>query len=226
MKTKLLGKKESIFILLLLAIVCILCFTQFLISLVSISDCVNMYKLSTNIPNSYFKEFNVIKVVSILTMCFTMLSFLLSLLILLIRKIEIRRAFLISIFTILFLSVVFFFIIKFTAGEEYSILYDYASGGISEGKYMIFSIENDFIQRNIYLLFSMVLVLIMSFISFYLSNILYSNEETDKSKNQEENFVKTTAEQELENEIEKMKTRLRIKDLEKEYLNLKTKLDE
>lgn len=226
MQNKILGKKESIFIISLLTIVCILCFVQFIISLVSISDFVNMIKMALGLPSNSFKELNVLKAVSILIMSFAILLLLLSFILLFIRKQEVKRIILITIFTVLFLCVTFFFIIKFTAGEEYSILYDYAMNNLEEEQYIEYNVGYDFVYRNIYLLAGIGIISIITFANFHLSNLIYEKEPNIEAEAQEETTAKTSAELELENEIEKMRGRLRIKDLEKEYLALKTKLDE
>ena len=222
MKNKILGKKESIFIISLLTIVCILLVVQFIISLVSISDVANMMKLL--LGGEYFKDFNVLRAVSILMIILILFSLLISFTLLFIKKEEIKRALLITVLTILFLCVIFFFVMRFVTGEEYDVALDSSMNETTDGQ-INYQIKDDLLNRHIYLLSSIGIVAVIIFTNFHLSNLIFSAVQNDDEKN-EGNIEKTEAELELENEINKMKVRLRIKDLEKEYLKLKTKLDE
>lgn len=97
---------------------------------------------------------------------------------------------------------------------------------LEEEQYIEYNVGYDFVYRNIYLLAGIGIISIITFANFHLSNLIYEKEPNIEAEAQEETTAKTSAELELENEIEKMRGRLRIKDLEKEYLALKTKLDE
>lgn len=221
MKNTLLGKPEKIFLLSTLAIVYILCLVKFFISFSNFSTVANLMEMDSEIYLSYGKMMSTIsttKIVSIVSVCCSIIGLLLPFSFLLIKNTQIRKNLFIACITISSLIILFFFVCRFTVGDLYT--FKNFSDDSYYYSYSAYDFLYSFMFNLIYLLISSVLSVVISYISLSLSNDIFGEKQEAK------NEIKSTEEQYLSVEIEKLKSQVRIKNLEKEYLNLKSQLEE
>lgn len=221
---KLLGKREKIFALITLAIINILCVVKFLITFVKECNLINqLMKIEDSIFYTGLGELTYAKVFMIICICFAIALFLYSFSFLFIKNKLVKRNLMIISFTIVFLIIMYYFVSRYTCGDFYSkdIFLDDGT------KQYVYSFAYEFHKNAIFMLVSVVISLICCFLNFSISNDVFDKNINDSNYNVDEtNQQKTKEEEILSDEIEKLKTRLRIKDLESEYLSLKSKLDE
>lgn len=216
MKNKIvLGKKESLFLIISLSITSILFITDFIINFSDFSNMVNLLLLDD--PTIHIKNFDTYKVVLIFILVFCLISFVLSLIFLAIRNKTAKSVILIINITLLALIFAFYFVIKFSNGNSASL---YTMGNYDD--YSTFSYNNYLISTGSSLLISAFISILTSIISFKISNQIFIESEENISKVDEN---KSVAELDLENGIEKLESQIRIKNLEKEYVKLKNELD-
>lgn len=210
-----LGKKESLFLIISLSIISILFITNFIINFSDFSNLINLLLLDD--PTMYIKNFNTYKVVLIFILILCLISFVLSFVFLAIRNKTAKSVILIINITLLALIFAFYFVIKFSNGNSASL---YAMGNFDD--YSTFSYNDYLISTGSSLLISSFISIVTSVISFNISNQFFRKSEENKHKSEEN---KTVAELDLESGIEKLKSQIRIKNLEKEYIKLKNELD-
>lgn len=210
-----LGKKESLFFIISISIISILFITNFIINFSDFSNLINLLLLDD--PTMYIKNFNTYKVVLIFILILCLISFVLSFVFLAIRNKTAKSVILIINITLLALIFAFYFVIKFSNGNSASL---YAMGNFDD--YSTFSYNDYLISTGSSLLISSFISIVTSVISFNISNQFFRKSEENKHKSEEN---KTVAELDLESGIEKLKSQIRIKNLEKEYIKLKNELD-
>ena len=219
------GKRESLFTIFCLSIFNILCLIEFFINFSNINKIIDLLKLS----NQYYDtaQIGLFKFVTILLICFTISAFIISFVFIAIKDNNVKKLLLITEFMLITLIFVFYFILVFNNNvydlESYSNIN-------STNETIEYTIKILFFSNASYLIYSNIFIVLSTFASFHYSNLLYEENRTDEQiKNQDDSEInnkKSQTEACLENEIEKLKSKIRIKDLEKEYLSLKNKLDE
>ena len=148
---------------------------------------------------------------------FCIISFILSFIFLTLRNRTAKSAILIVNVTLLVLIYAFYFTIKFSNGNMFSLF-----AGVA-GDYSSIIFNDYIISEGVSLLISVGISFVNSILSFNLSNQIFGKNRENKNEIDEN---KSVAELDLENGIEKLKSQIRIKNLEKEYLKLKSELDE
>ena len=209
MNTKILGKKECFFIIIGLSLISILAIVKFIIALAKISNFVSLANSANTFEGLSLSEFNTYRAILIVMLCFSFISFIISFIFLAIRNKNANNALLIINMTILVLISLFYFVIKYSCGELFSI-------NATNSMYIL---NAYIIDQGLYLMLSTVISVVVSLTAFKLSILIYENKKSDN------NIVKTETELELENEIEKLKSQIRIKKLEEEYVKLKNEVD-
>lgn len=212
MKSNIFGKKESLFATISLAIFCILCLIKFIIAISKISNFVDYSGLLEEVPLS---SFNTFRAVSIVALCFSIVSFIISFVLLAVRNKNVNSALMIINFTLLILIVIFFFTIRFSCGELLDL------NNLEDEMYFI---NNYLINQCWYVILSSIITSVISVINYHMSNLIY-NSKKKEVKETSANIIKSETELELESGIEKLKSQIRIKNLEKEYVKLKGELD-
>lgn len=225
---KILGKREKIFALIGLVIVNVLCVVKFLITFIKECNLINYLSVRLeDYGDINFSNLNYAKVIMVISICFAMLLLLFSFIFLFIKNKTMKRNLLIVSFTIILLVVIFYFNSRFICGDYYTIaMYE------TENYSMVYLYDYayEFHKNALFMLASLILSLISCFVNFSLSNDIFDKEVNaskvdSESKEDEQNNQATKEEEILNDEINKLKAKLRIKDLESEYLTLKSKLD-
>ena len=212
MNTKILGKKEYLFIIMGLSLISILAIVKFIIALAKISNFVSLANSANTFEGISLSEFNTYRAILIVMLCFSFISLIISFIFLAIRNKNANNALLIINMTILVLISLFYFVIRYSCGELFSMN--------SSSMYLL----NDYIvDQGLYLMLSTVISVVVSLTAFKLSVMIYENKKSNVIK--DSNFIKTETEIELENGIEKLKSQIRIKKLEEEYVRLKNEVD-
>ena len=88
----------------------------------------------------------------------------------------------------------------------------------------MYFINNYLINQCWYVILSSIITSVISVINYHMSNLIY-NSKKKEVKETSANIIKSETELELESGIEKLKSQIRIKNLEKEYVKLKGELD-
>ena len=224
---KIMGKREKVFALLALFIVNVLCLVKFLISFIRECKLINLIERvysSDYVEYAEYVDFgsiDYIKVIMIIICCLAMVALLISLAHLFIKNANVKRGVLIVMFAILTLGIIFFFVSRLACGDVYSKKVLFAS----DDYYYLKKFGYEFHINAVYLIVSFVISLLISFIAFSLSNE-YSNDQDKISKDEDVKTFDSEEERVLNEEINKLKAKIKIKDLESEYLKLKSKLDE
>lgn len=213
MNTKILGKKEYLFIIMGLSLISILAIVKFIIALAKISNFVSLANSANTFEGISLSEFNTYRAILIVMLCFSFISLIISFIFLAIRNKNANNALLIINMTILVLISLFYFVIKYSCGELFSI-------NTTDSMYIL---NAYIIDQGLYLMLSTVISVVVSLTAFKLSVMIYENKKSNVIK--DSNFIKTDTEIELENEIEKLKSQIRIKKLEEEYVRLKNEVD-
>ncbi len=215
MQKRILDKRESIIIIIFLTIISILCFVKFIIDYIDISESLKL--LQQSYDSLQLSNINIIKFISIFALVLCMILFLSTFVPLFIKNINVKRVLLLS--TIIFCAtcIVFYFILLFYLGD---------GSNLDSEEFLTYMIESQFVDNFSYLISPIILIVLLCFSSFYLSNLLFDKEKVVDQISTESATDKPIQEKTLEVEIEKLKSQLRIKDLEKEYMRLKGKLDE
>ena len=216
---KIMRKREKIFALIALVVINVLCVVKFLITFVRECKLVDYLSILDYYNDINFGSLDYIKVIMIIGICLTVLLSLISLSLLMIKNHDTKRALLIISITMVLLVIIFYFVSRFICGdyftvamfetENYEMLY-------------LYDFAYKFHINAIYMLISLVISLISCFVTFSLSNDFFNKEpknkqETENNENNEEDV--------LTYEIKKLKAQIRIKNLESEYLKLKSELD-
>ena len=143
-----------------------------------------------------------------------------SLIILLIKNRNWRGNIIITVIAFI-LVVVFYFICKFTSGR---CLSNISNNSTTEAQIvaLLQFFTNNYLNSYFYLIVSLIISIITLFISHSLACEIY----LDNNKKETEDNNISIEEESIMKEIKSLKAKLRIKDLENEYLNLKAKLDE
>lgn len=212
---KTLTKSEKIFTLIALLIANVLCIVKFFIGFIKQSNLINWLERTDDFAGSGNLSF--LKVILIVSVIVAILLIITSLLILLIKNRNLRGNIIISIITFLMMVVCFYFIGKFVSGEFFSI--KTFTDNTSENAYML---EYAYLQQALYLIASLLITLATALISHSIACEIYS----DNNKMETGDSNVSIEEESIIEEIKSLKAKLRIKDLENEYLNLKAKLDE
>ena len=220
---KMLGISEKIFILFVLFAISILSVVKFIIAFVKESNLINLIAIDEG-EDVNFSSITYIKVVIIMILCLVILLMMTSFVYLAVKRVKVKRIILVSGLFLILLIFVNFFVVRFSCGEMYSkamFLESY------DGEVLItFGVE--YCRHALYLLLAAVISIIMHFVSFSLSNEYFKDQEEDVNNIQIEDGSNNITEEEkiLSEEIAKLKAKVKIKDLESEYLKLKAKLDE
>ncbi len=217
---KMLGIREKIFILVALFVTSVLSLVRFIIAFARECNLINEtsnYEYIDEIID--FSSINYIKVIMIMLICLAILLLICSCLYLAIRNINVKRGILLVGMSLLLLAVVFFFVSRFICADYYSK--DIVNG--SEAKELLCLFGEEYHQNAIYLIFTFITAMTMHFVALSLSNDYMKDGETEEGPISE---VATVEENELNEEIAKLKAKIKIKNLEQEYLKLKAQLDE
>ncbi|MBR1988246.1 MAG: hypothetical protein IKA36_04300 [Clostridia bacterium] len=223
---KMLGMREKIFVLISSFIVAVLCLVRFIVAFAKECNFLNFfstkqYQLEYEEEIINFSSLNYIKVILIAIACISILLLILSFVYLFIKNENVKKGLFIVAVSLVLLGIIFFFVARFTSEDLLT-----KSVWLSEDENAVtFCMASDqFYKNSIYLIFCLIVIVIMHLTSFSLSNEYLKSEEdqiedknNDRTKNQEEIT--------LNEEIDKLKAKIRIKDLEHEYLKLKSQLD-
>lgn len=233
MSNKILTKRESIFIYVALAIVNILCIVKFMWSFFDVIDFIKIMEL-TNLKLD-ITDFKFIKVVQIISLCLNIGLVLSTSLYFFLKKDSHKRNALIVIISVFFLTIVFFFVNRFFTGNLISDNYikEMANElmndeyGDSEMFNMILSnkISETANLNMIYLIVSGIISVLMSFSIFNFNKGNNQEENSEDVIQVENNENVSDEEKSIQDEIKKLKNKIRIKNLEEEYLNLRAQLD-
>lgn len=222
MKKKAFEKREMLFSVGCLAVINILCIVKFIISLVNHNNFLSLMEQSNLNLSSQYK---LIVIMSLVMVIFAIISFIVSFVHLVIRNSNVNKNIFIVLLTVSVLSIIFFFILRFLIKDLYSMdLYRWFSTGEGTDELMMYDFKQSLIINLLYVLASFVLTIINSILCINLSKEFYKKNEDSNDNAQQEQI--TDEETAIKNEIQKLKTQIRIKDLETEYLNLKAQLDE
>lgn len=223
MENKILTKRECVFIYIALAVINILCIVKFMWSFIDILNFIDYLEMYEEIL--WLTEFKQIKVVQIISLCLAIIMLLMTAIFFFLKKASFtsfKRNILIVLFSILLLIGVFFFVNRFFAGNLMSDNYiKEIEKAYKTYKYFdsISPTINETANINmIYLVASGILSILMSFSVF---NVMQNNEADAEEEKDEIN----EDEKLLQEEIQKLKNKVRIKNLEDEYLKLKSQLD-
>lgn len=222
MQKKIFDKREKVFVVILSALISILCFVAYIINFVDITDAIKLIQDYIDLTN-----INYIKFISIFVLIMCMIMFLVSFVFLFIKDVGLKRSILLII--ILFSGICF---------TTYYIMLFSVQG--MDGTDL--TIANLFLTSFVYINNVIIFTNVQSYFNFSLSNQIYVHDEKKDVNNEHSKKIiirpKDTGstgqvlseeqiqENALVESIEKLRSQLRIKDLEKQYLDLKRKLDE
>ena len=206
-------KAEKFFMLISLFIVNVLCIVKFFIGFIKQAKFVNELSSSNDITSTDNLTF--LKITLIISVVIAILALLISFTILLIKNKSMRGSVVISITTFTILVICFYFIGEFVAGEFFS------AEILLEGNTGVIVLEYGYLKKLLFLIVSLIISLVMSIITKSIAD-------EDNQEDLEDNLTNNNSieEESIMQEIKQLKAKLRIKDLEKEYLSLKAKLDE
>lgn len=212
---KTLTKSEKIFIIVTLFIVNIFCIVSFFIGFVELTSVLDGQNLIIR-ENLSFMQVSII-----VSAIIAILILIVSLIILLIKNRNWRGNVIITVIAFILVVVVFYFICKFTSGRCLSNISNNATTE-SQIVALLQVFTNNYLNSYFYLIVSLIISIITLFISHSLACEIY----LDNNKKETEDNNISIEEESIMKEIKSLKAKLRIKDLENEYLNLKAKLDE
>lgn len=210
-------KREKIFGLICLSIINVLCLVKFLIDLIDgwksmdlLVQTMNEYGHDTSAIASVFDS---AKIIFTMSLCLTVILFVLSIIFFCLKNKNAKSAMFIICIAIVFSIVVFYFINLFTNRGTVNYLQD--------DFYYLSLIMNAINSAGPCLIISSVASLFNAWIICNLSKENIKQEVSKVEENKED-----PVESALSEEIAKLKAKIRIKNLEKEYLNLKLQIDE
>lgn len=221
---KVLGIREKVFALICLFIMAVLCIVRFAIAFARESNLMSEITKNEYVDEAInFGGLNYMKVILIAMFCFAILLLLCSFVYLFVKSVNAKRGIILVAMAVLLLSMTFFFIGRFICEDHYSKAIWLTDNYEREA---LCDLGEEFLQNSIYLIFGLITSIVMHFVSFSLSNDYLEDkaDSEEKGENVETGF--SEEEKVLNEEISKLKAKIKIKDLESEYLKLKSQLDE
>ena len=230
-ENKLLGLREKIFLIIGMFLINVFLVVKFIIHLVHSSTLITLVEEEARQEGvSISGVYGISKVCCIVMVSIAILLILVAYLPILIRNKNINLGIVLSTFTVTMLCFLIMLVLGIYVEKYFSIrgLYD------SSFSYQVF--VNTYGFNFLFLSAILILSNVVCLISCNISNTIYLKKETedsdkkvkdvDDAENKEIPTDVTAEEKVLKEKIEELKANLKIKNLEKEYLSLKSQLDE
>lgn len=230
-ENKLLGLREKIFLIIGMFLINVFLVVKFIIHLVHSSSLISYVEDEASQAGlSISGEFGISKVCCIVMVSIAILIILVAYLPILIRNKNINLGIFLSIFTVTLLCCLIMLVLSIYIEKFLSLK------GLDDLSFSYPTYVRTYVFNFLFLMAMLVLSNAVCLISCNISNLIYLKKEAenennkdkdvDNVENKKDNIEETAEEKVLKEKIEELKANLKIKNLEKEYLNLKSQLDE